>query len=139
MAASTPPLHVVYDSPPEIFATDSSGSFAFTLARDGESGIDSAGYDEVRFLLSLWHPSEARTIDLDRAYVELRGAVDSGTDHWTRLAEIEPVVPAYNTGQRFDGWIVLPVFSSSSAFSIAGSGFEPRSRLQLHASAYFVA
>lgn len=139
MPTATPPLHVVFDPPPEIFATDSGGSFVYTLARNGESRIESAGFDEVRFLISLWHPSDARAIDLDRAYVELRGAVDQGTDHWTRLAEIEPVVPAYNTGQRFDGWIVLPVFSSSSAFSLAGSGFEPRSRLQLHASAYFVA
>ena len=34
-----------------------------------------------------------RSIDLDRAYVELRGSFDPDEDHWTQLAEIEPVVP----------------------------------------------
>ena len=77
-------------------------------------------------------------IDLDRTYVELRASLDPEEEHWTKLAEIEPVVPAYNSGERFDGWIVLPILSSVSAFSIAGSGFQPRTRLQLRASAYFV-
>jgi len=53
--------------------------------------------------------------------------------------EIEPVVPPYAGGESFDGWIVLPVLGASSAFAVVGSGFEPRARLQIRASAYFVA
>jgi len=49
------------------------------------------------------------------------------------------VVPPYAGGDSFDGWIVLPVLGASSAFLLVGSGFEPRARLQIRASAYFVA
>ena len=90
-------------------------------------------------MVSLWHPSGQRTIDLDRAYVELRACFDPDEEHWTKIAEIEPVVPPYAGSDSFDGWIVLPVLGSSSAFALFGSGFEPRARLQIRASAYFVA
>ncbi len=39
----------------------------------------------------------------------------------------------------FDGWIVLPILGASSSFLLVGSGFEARARLQVRASAYFVA
>ena len=93
----------------------------------------------MRFVVSLWHPSGQRSIDLDRAYVELRGSFAGDEGPWTRLAEIEPVVPPNAGGDSFDGWIVLPVLASTSAFALAGSGFEARARLQIRASAYFVA
>ena len=48
------------------------------------------------------------------------------------------MVPAYDGGDRFDGWIVLPILASVSSFCIAGGGFQARSRLQIRASAYFV-
>jgi hypothetical protein len=130
---------VIFDSTPEIFATDSSGRFHFELKVDGEVRLATSAFDEMRFVLSLWHPSNQRTIDLDRAYVELSGSMDPGEDHWIKLAEIEPVVPPYNSGGTFDGWIVLPVLAGDSAFALAGSGFQPRARLQIRASAYFVA
>ncbi len=78
-------------------------------------------------------------IDLDRAYVELRARLDAREDHWLKLAEIEPVVPAYAGGESFDGWIVLPVMARTAAFGLFGSGFEPRTRLQVRAYGYFVA
>ena len=135
----TPPLQVVFDPTPEIFATDSAGCFAFQLLTDGSPTIDTVAYDEVRFLISLWHPASGRAIDPDRAYVELQGAFDSAEAHWARLAEIEPVVPPYDPGASFDGWIVLPVFSMRSSYKIVGSGFQPRARLQVRSSAYLVA
>ena len=49
------------------------------------------------------------------------------------------MVPPYAPGDTFDGWIVLPVLGARSAFSLFGSGFEPRTRLQIRASAYLVA
>jgi hypothetical protein len=49
------------------------------------------------------------------------------------------VVAPYGSGDTFDGWIVLPVLGGRSAFALVGSGFEPRTRLQVRASAYFVA
>ena len=58
--------------------------------------------------------------------------------HMLELAEIEPVVPPYNAGESFDGWIVLPVLASVTALKLFGSGFEARARLQLRASVYFV-
>ena len=73
-------------------------------------------------MFSIWSPSSQSVIDLDRTYVELRASLDPEEEHWTKLAEIEPVVPAYNSGERFDGWIVLPILASVSAFSIAGAG-----------------
>ena len=136
---SSPSNHLDFDPTPEIFATDNSGTFFFALQADGKSRLATSAYDEVRFTFSLWHPSGQRTIDLDRAYVELRASFDSEEDHWTRLAEIEPVVPAYGAGDSFDGWIVLPVLAASGAFALLGAGFEPRARLQIRASAYFVA
>ena len=135
----TPPLQVVFDPTPEIFATDSSGGFSFPMLAEGSAAIETRPYDEVRFLISLWHPSASRAIDPDRAYVELQGAFDSEDHHWARLAEVEPVVPPYDPGASFDGWIVLPVFATSSRYQIVGSGFHPRARLQVRASAYLVA
>jgi hypothetical protein len=135
----TPPLQVVFDPTPEIFATDNAGGFAFQLLIEGAPAIETRVYDEVRFLISLWHPASGRAIDPDRAYVELQGAFDSDEQHWARLAEIEPVVPPYDPGASFDGWIVLPILSLRSAYQIVGSGFQPRARLQIRASAYLVA
>jgi hypothetical protein len=138
-ARPTPPLQVVFDPTPEIFATDSSGGFAFQLLAGGAAAIETGSYDEVRFLISLWHPKAGRAIDPDRAYVELQGAFDDDDEHWARLAEIEPVVPPYDPGASFDGWIVLPVFSTRSRYQLVGGGFHPRARLQIRASAYLVA
>ncbi|HEX4498292.1 MAG TPA: hypothetical protein VIE43_21625 [Thermoanaerobaculia bacterium] len=135
----TPPRQVVFDPTPEIFATDTAGSFTFPLLVAGKAFLGTSAYDEVRFVFSIWHPSGQRTIDLDRAYVELRASFDPDEDHWTKIAEIEPVVPPYAGGESFDGWIVLPILGSTSAFAVVGSGFEPRARLQIRASAYFVA
>jgi len=139
MTPSSPPRHIVFDPTPEIFATDANGSMWFQLQVDSQLQIETHAYDEVRLMISLWYPSTKRVIDLDRAYLELRGMIDTGDEHWCKLAEIEPVVPAYNAGESFDGWIVLPIFSAHSAFGLAGSGFEPRARLQVRTSAYFVA
>jgi hypothetical protein len=139
MSCTSPPSQVVFDPAPEIFATDNNGSFSFPLLASGKSHLPTAPYDEVRFVISLWHPSDKKIIDLDRAYLELRASFDPEEEHWTKLAEIEPVVPPYNSGGSFDGWIVLPILATSTAFSLFGSGFEPRSRLQLRANAYFVA
>jgi hypothetical protein len=105
----------------------------------GGAFLSTKPYDEVCFVFSLWHPSGQKTIDLDRAYVELRAAFDPDDDHWTKIAEIEPVVPPYAGGESFDGWIVLPILGGPRAFAVVGSGFEPRARLQIRASAYFVA
>ena len=132
------PRHIVFDRTPEIFATDSAGTFSFLLGHRGSRLLETAGYDEMRFVVSLWHPASQRAIDLDRAYVELRAEFDPSEEHWIKLAEIEPVVPPFNPGGVFDGWIVLPVLASRCAFSIWGSGFEHRARLQVRASAYLV-
>jgi hypothetical protein len=132
-------LQLLFDSTPEIFATDSAGAFVFPLQTDGDGWVDTDVFDEVRFVFSVWHPAGNKIIDLDRAYVELQAAFDPEEDHWTKLAEIEPVVAPYGTGDTFDGWIVLPVLGARSAFALVGSGFEPRTRLQVRASAYFVA
>lgn len=137
--AAAGPLDVVFEPTAEIFATDGSGSFSFPLVVEGRGDLDIQAFDEVRFVFSVWHPSSQRSIDLDKAYLELRGQFDPEEDHWTRIAEIEPVVPAYGAGDSFDGWIVLPVLASACAFSLFGSGFEPRTRIQVRASAYFVA
>ncbi len=139
MNSNASPSHILFDVTPEIFATDTAGKFDFPLQVKGESTLETGSYDEMRFVMSLWHPSSRRTIDLDRAYVELSGSLDPTEEHWIKLAEIEPVVPPYNSGDTFDGWIVLPVLSVRSAFSISGNGFQPRARLQIRASAYFVA
>ncbi len=135
----TEPLQVVFDPTPEIFATDSTGGFAFPLLAGGSPVVETQAYDEVRFLISLWHPATGRAVDPDRAYVELQGAFDTADGHWARLAEIEPVVPPYDPGASFDGWIVLPVFSVRSSYQIVGGGFHSRARLQIRASAYLVA
>lgn len=139
MTSTTPPRQVVFDVTPEIYATDTAGSFSFSLLAGGKAFLGTSAYDEVRFVFSIWHPSGQRTIDLDRAYVELRANFDPDEEHWTKIAEIEPVVPPYAGGDSFDGWIVLPVLGASSSFLLVGSGFEPRARLQIRASAYFVA
>lgn len=139
MSSTTPPRQVVFDPTPEIHATDTAGSFNYPLLVGGKAFLGTSAYDEVRFVVSLWHPSGQRTIDLDRAYVELRACFDPEEEHWTKIAEIEPVVPPYAGSESFDGWIVLPVLGSSSSFALFGSGFESRARLQIRASAYFVA
>ena len=139
MPPTVAPRQIVFDSTPEIFATDSRGSFNFTLGLNGEARLSTGQFDEVRLLVSLWHPSNRRHIDLDRAYVEVKGCFDANDDHWIRLAEIEPVVPPYNSGETFDGWVVLPVMATESAFGLAGGGFQPRARLQIRASLYLVA
>jgi hypothetical protein len=139
MSTTVPPRHVLFDSTPEIYATDTNGSFSYPLVRAGESMYSTETYDEARFVVSLWHPSGQRTIDLDRAYVELRACFDPEEQHWIKLAEIEPVVPPYAGGDSFDGWVVLPIMASASAFALVGSGFEPRARLQIRASLYLVA
>lgn len=133
------PRQVIFDPTPEIFATDSRGAFAFSLSLDGEDYLSTGPYDEARLLVSIWHPSTQRHIDLDRAYVEVKACFDANDEHWVRLAEIEPVVPPYNSGETFDGWVVLPVMASQSAFALAGGGFQPRARLQIRASIYLVA
>ncbi|MGB5516461.1 MAG: hypothetical protein WBP36_18245 [Thermoanaerobaculia bacterium] len=139
---STPPAkpkQINFDPTPEIFATDSSGNFWLPLQVDGQSHVPTATYDETRLLMSLWYPSNRRTIDLDRAYVEVRGWFDTEEEHWYKLAEIEPVVPPYEPGNSFDGWLVLPVFATRSAFALAGGGFHPRARIQISSTAYLVA
>lgn len=139
MNSNTPPSHVIFDTSPEIFATDTSGTFHFPLKVAGETVLETSAYDEMRFVLSIHHRSDQRAIDLDRAYIELSGSMDPADEHWIKLAEIEPVVPPYNTGKTFDGWIVLPVLAEKSAFAVGGSGFQARARLEIRASAYFVA
>lgn len=139
MTNPTVPRQLIFDSTPEIFASDTGGSFVFPLAVAGNHYLATQSYDEIRFVFSLWHPSGQRTIDLDRAYVELRASFDPDDEHWTKLAEIEPVVPPYAGSDSFDGWIVLPVLAANCAFALAGSGFEVRARVQIRASAYFVA
>ena len=139
MQSTVPPRQVVFDRTPEIFATDSKGSFDFALTLDGESLLNTGQYDEARLLVSLWHPSSSGHIDLDRAYVEVQGRFDTTEEHWVRLAEIEPVVPPYNPGDTFDGWVVLPVMATECAFTLSGGGFQPRTRLQIRASVYLVA
>jgi hypothetical protein len=139
MSATTPPRHVVFDPTPEIFATDSNGGFSFPLVVSGNAVIPSIDYDEARFVVSIWHPSGQRSIDLDRAYVELRACFDQEDQHWIKLAEIEPVVPPYSGGESFDGWVVLPVMSAESSFAVVGSGFDSRARVQVRASVYLVA
>lgn len=138
-ARPTPPRQLLFDPTPEIHATDSSGSFVFPLRCEDETSIETGTYDEVRFIFSIWHPSANRSIDLDRSYVELRASIDGGEEHWIKLAEIEPVVAPYAGGESFDGWIVLPVLFRKGAFSLVGSGFEARARVQIRASAYLVA
>ena len=137
-APTTPPRQVIFEPTPEIFATDTAGSFSFPLLVDGQAYLETGAYDEVRFVFSVWHPSNQRQIDLDRAYVELRASFDPEHEHFTKIAEIEPVVPAYGGGEAFDGWIVLPVLGQLGSFLLVGSGFDPRARIQVRASAYFV-
>ena len=132
------PRQIIFDATTEIFATDSAGTFQFPLRHQDRSAIDTGSFDEARFVFSLWAPSAKRVLDLDRAYAELRASFDPEEEHWVKLAEIEPVVPPYGAGDSFDGWIVLPVLASNSAFTLFGSGFEPRIRLQIRASVYLV-
>ncbi len=139
MSRDNQPRQIIFDPTPEIFATDSAGFFHFPLLDNTQAYVDTTGHDETRFVFSLWSPSSKSTIDLDRSYAELRGSFDPNDEHWIKLAEIEPVVPPYAPGDSFDGWIVLPTLGSQSAFSLFGSGFEPRTRLQVRASVYLVA
>ncbi len=139
MSREKKPRHILFTPTAEIFATDTAGSFTFPLVLDGDGVIDTEPFEEVRLVFSVWHPSSRRAIDLDRAYAELRGAFEQEESHLIKLAEIEPVVPPYGAGDRFDGWIVLPILGSTSAFTLFGSGFEPRARIQIRASAFLVA
>ena len=139
MTREQQPRQIRSDPTAEIFATDSGGNFSFPLLADGSKTVETIDFDEARFVFSIWSPSSNVTLDLDRAYVELRGSFDPEEEHWIKLAEIEPVVPPYGAGDSFDGWIVLPVLAERSAFCLFGSGFDARSRLQIRASAYFVA
>lgn len=132
------PRQIVFDATSEVFATDNGGTFHFPLRFGGESLVETGSFDEARFVFSIWAPSANRTLDLDRAYAELRASFDPAEEHWIKLAEIEPVVPPYGAGDSFDGWIVLPVLASRSAFMVFGSGFEPRARLQIRAGVYLV-
>jgi hypothetical protein len=138
-ARETRSTQISFDATPEIFATDSAGAFAFPMSVLSQKMIDTAPFDEVRFVFSVWHPSGQKVIDLDRAYLELQGSFDPEDEHWIKLAEIEPVVAPYGAGDTFDGWIVLPVMAGRSAYALVGNGFEPRSRLQIRAIAYLVA
>jgi len=138
MNSTHPPQQYIFDPTPEIFATDTAGNFSYPLAVDGDHYLQTRSFDEVRFVFSIWHPSGQRSIDLDRGYVEIRAAFSPDEEHWTRIAEIEPVVPPYSGGDSFDGWIVLPVLGAATAFTLVGSGFEPRARVQIRASAYLV-
>ena len=138
MTRETSPQHILFDRTAEIFATDTGGNFSFPLVQGDQAILETGHFDEVRFVFSLWYPSSKNVIDLDRAYTELRGSFDPEEEHWVKLAEIEPVVPPYGAGDSFDGWIVLPILAAQSAFKLVGSGFEPRARLQIRASAYLV-
>ena len=102
-ATPTPPLEIAFEATPEIFATDTAGAFSFPLLRGEDHYFETQGYDEMRFTFSLWHPSNQRVIDLDRAYVELRASFDPEAEHHLKIAEMEPVVPAYGGGESFDG------------------------------------
>ncbi len=137
---TTPPLpkQVLFEPTAEIFATDGGGAFHFPLQVGDDAWVQTSPYDEVRFLVSAWHPSPQRSIDLDKAYLELRVRVDPREDHWLKLAEVEPIVPAYANGESFDGLVVLPVMAERCAFALFGSGFESRARLQLRSYAYLV-
>ena len=139
MSRETTPRQILFDSTPEIFATDSGGAFVFPLLQSSDGWIETASYDEARFVFSIWTPAAKSTIDLDRAYAELRGSFDPQDEHWIKLAELEPIVPPYGGGDSFDGWLVLPVLAARCSFALFGSGFEARTRLQIRASAYFVA
>lgn len=139
MSRETTPRQILFDSTPEIFATDSGGAFVFPLLRSSDGWLETASYDEARFVFSIWTPAAKSTIDLDRAYAELRGSFDPQEEHWIKLAELEPIVPPYGGGDSFDGWLVLPVLAARCSFALFGSGFEARTRLQIRASAYFVA
>ncbi len=133
-----PPLELTFDPTPEIFASDNQGTFLFPLSADSNGVIESGPYDELRLAVSLWHPSEKKSIDLDRAYVELRAAFGPDPARFIKVAEIEPVVPPYQSGETYDGWIVLPVLGARTRLAIFGGGFEPRTRLQLRAHGFLV-
>ncbi|MCY3966713.1 MAG: hypothetical protein OXG83_16965 [Acidobacteria bacterium] len=138
MSRNAQPLHVAFTATPEIYATDSKGAFVYPLTHEQGERLDTHRFDEMRFVVSVWHPREGKNIDLDKAYLELR-ANFAENGHWTRLAELEPVVSPYQRGETFDGWIVLPVLSGDTALRLHGGGFQPRARVQIRASAYFVA
>jgi len=138
MNSAQSPQYYLFDPTPEIFATDTGGGFTYLMAVNGESYLDTGSFDEIRFVFSIWYPSGQRAIDLDRSFVEVRACFTPEEEHWTRLAEMEPVVPPYAGGDSFDGWIPLPVLGDRTAFALVGSGFEPRARVQVRASAYLV-
>ncbi|MDX1631805.1 MAG: hypothetical protein R3234_08080 [Thermoanaerobaculia bacterium] len=136
--ASSTPRQVRFDRTPEIFATDNGGSFLLELEADGQEVLELEAHRELRLVVSVWHPSRRRVIDLDQAYVELRGRLDPEEEHWVKLVEIEPVIPAYSGGESFDGWIVLPVLAPRMRLALFGSGFEARARLQVRSYVYLV-
>ena len=126
-----------FDPSPEIFAVDNRGYFQFPLTIDGVADQDLRTFDELRLTVSIRHPSGKHVLDYDRAYVEVRASFGDD-DHWVRLAEIEPVVPPFDSGGQFDGWVVLPVLAERAALRINGGGFEPRSRIQVRSLALLV-
>lgn len=126
-----------FDPSPEILAVDNRGYFQFPLTVDGIAAQDLRTFDELRLTVSIRHASDKHVLDYDRAYVEIR-ACFGDDDHWIRLAEIEPVVPPFDSGGQFDGWVVLPVLAESAALRINGGGFEPRSRIQVRSLALLV-
>ncbi len=137
MSRDTSPRQILFDPTPEIFATDSGGGFVFPLLNGSEEWIETAPYDEARFIFSLWTPAANAVIDLDRVYAELRGAFNPEEERWIRLEQLVPIVPPYG-GDSFDGWLELPVLGARCSFALYGSGFEPRTRLQIRASIYMV-
>ena len=138
MSRDIRPRQILFDPTAEIFATDSGGGFFFALNVGGENWLDTTEYDEIRFTVSLWSPANNTFLDLDRCYAELRITFDPEEQHWMKLAEFEPMVPPYATGDSFDGWVAVPVLGERCGFSLAGSGFDPRIRLQIRATAYLV-
>ena len=49
----TPPRQIIFDPTPEIYATDSAGSFTFPLLVASKSFLGTSAYDEVRFVFSI--------------------------------------------------------------------------------------
>lgn len=136
-ARGTTQRQLAFDPSPEILAVDNKGFFQFPLTVDGSAAQDLRTFDELRLTVSICHPSDKHVLDYDRAYVEVRAAF-AEDDHWIRLAEIEPVVPPFNSGGQFDGWVVLPVLAERAALRLYGGGFAPRSRIQVRSLALLV-
>ena len=133
-------LQLLFDVTPEIYATDSAGGFVLPLVVSGDGCIETEPFDEVRFVFSVWHPSRQQG---DRPRPRLRRAPGARSIPKRTTGRSSPRssrwCAPYGAGETFDGWIVLPVLGARTAYALVGSGFEPRTRLQVRASAYFVA